>query len=56
MPDPTKIANWHRIDDLVTTSRQPTEDQLADIQALGVQKRSSYSSRSEISTDFAGTI
>jgi protein tyrosine phosphatase (PTP) superfamily phosphohydrolase (DUF442 family) len=37
MPDPEKIDNWRRLDDRVTTSGQPTEQQLADIQALGVR-------------------
>ncbi|HVH79446.1 MAG TPA: protein tyrosine phosphatase family protein [Stellaceae bacterium] len=37
MADPEGIYNWRRLDDRITTSGQPTEDQLADIQALGVQ-------------------
>jgi protein tyrosine phosphatase (PTP) superfamily phosphohydrolase (DUF442 family) len=37
MPDPEKTYNWRRLDDRVTTSGQPTEQQLADIQALGVR-------------------
>lgn len=36
MADPAGIYNWRRLDDLITTSGQPTEPQLADIQALGV--------------------
>jgi uncharacterized protein (TIGR01244 family) len=35
--DPDGIYNWHRLDDRVTTSGQPTEAQLADIAALGVR-------------------
>jgi uncharacterized protein (TIGR01244 family) len=37
MADPETIYNWRRLDDRVTTSGQPTEPQLADIQALGVR-------------------
>jgi protein tyrosine phosphatase (PTP) superfamily phosphohydrolase (DUF442 family) len=37
MADPTSIYNWHRLDDRITTSGQPTEPQLADIRALGVR-------------------
>jgi uncharacterized protein (TIGR01244 family) len=37
MADPETIYNWRRLDDRVTTSGQPTEQQLADIQALGVR-------------------
>ena len=37
MVDPETIYNWHRLDDRITTSGQPTEQQLADIRALGVQ-------------------
>ena len=37
MDDPETIYNWHRLDDRITTSGQPTEEQLADIQALGVK-------------------
>ncbi len=37
MADPETIYNWKRLDDRVTTSGQPTEQQLADIQALGVR-------------------
>src|SRR5580693_3086260 len=37
MVDPETIYNWRRLDDRITTSGQPTEQQLADIQALGVR-------------------
>ncbi len=37
MADPVGIYNWHRLDDRITTSGQPTEAQLAEIAALGVQ-------------------
>ena len=37
MADPGTIYNWRRLDDRVTTSGQPTEQQLGDIQALGVR-------------------
>lgn len=37
MTDPDFIYNWRRLDDRTTTSGQPTETQLADIQALGVR-------------------
>ncbi len=37
MADLTAIYNWHRLDDRITTSGQPTEEQLADIRALGVK-------------------
>src|SRR3954453_332798 len=37
MADPETICNWRRLDDRVTTSGQPTEQQLADIRALGVR-------------------
>ena len=36
MADPDTIYNWRRLDDRITTSGQPTEPQLADIEALGV--------------------
>ena len=36
MADPDSIYNWRRLDDRITTSGQPTEPQLAEIQALGV--------------------
>jgi len=35
--DPTTIYNWRRLDDRITTAGQPTEQQLADIHALGVR-------------------
>ena len=37
MADPEAIYHWRRLDDLITTSGQPTEPQLADLQALGVR-------------------
>ena len=37
MADPEAIYNWRRLDDRITTSGQPTEQQLADIRALGVR-------------------
>lgn len=37
MSDPEGIYNWHRLDDRITTSGQPTEEQLAEIRALGVR-------------------
>ena len=37
MADPETIYNWRRLDDRITTSGQPTEQQLADIRALGVR-------------------
>ena len=37
MADPEGIYNWRRLDDRITTSGQPTEEQLTDIQALGVR-------------------
>jgi uncharacterized protein (TIGR01244 family) len=37
MADPETIYNWRRLDGRITTSGQPTEQQLADIQALGVR-------------------
>jgi protein tyrosine phosphatase (PTP) superfamily phosphohydrolase (DUF442 family) len=37
MTDPEDIYNWRRLDDRITTSGQPTERQLAEIQALGVR-------------------
>ena len=36
MNDPTDIMNWRRLDPRVTTSGQPTTDQLAAIADLGV--------------------
>ncbi len=35
--DAESIRNWHRLDARVTTSGQPTEAQLAALQALGVR-------------------
>ena len=37
MADPELIYNWRRLDDRITTSDQPSEAQLADIQALGIR-------------------
>ncbi len=37
MTDPDTIYNWRRLDERITTSGQPTEAQLAEIQALGVR-------------------
>ena len=37
MVDPGTIYNWRRLDDRITTSGQPTEQQLGDIGALGVR-------------------
>jgi protein tyrosine phosphatase (PTP) superfamily phosphohydrolase (DUF442 family) len=37
MADPQSIYNWRRLDDRIITSGQPTETQLADIEALGVR-------------------
>jgi uncharacterized protein (TIGR01244 family) len=34
--DPAEIYNWRRLDDRITTSGQPTENQLSTIQQLGV--------------------
>ena len=36
MTDPEAIYNWRRLDGRITTSGQPTEEELADIRALGV--------------------
>lgn len=36
MPDPLHIPVWRRLDDRITTSGQPSEEQLAEIQKLGV--------------------
>lgn len=36
MADPQTIYRWRRLDDRITTSGQPTEQQLAEIRALGV--------------------
>jgi uncharacterized protein (TIGR01244 family) len=37
MADPDAIHHWLRLDDRVTTSGQPTEEQLREIAALGVR-------------------
>lgn len=37
MTDPADIYNWRRLDDRLTTSGQPREDQLAALGALGVR-------------------
>ena len=37
MSDPTHIYVWRRLDGQLTTSGQPTEDELAMLPALGVQ-------------------
>ncbi len=37
MNDPDHIHNWLRLDDQITTSGQPSEEELAKIQALGVE-------------------
>lgn len=37
MSDPIDIPNWLRIDDRLTTSGQPNEEQLAAIRDLGVE-------------------
>jgi uncharacterized protein (TIGR01244 family) len=37
MADPTGIMNWYRLDDRVTTSGQPTEEELTSIADLGVR-------------------
>ncbi|MDJ0920106.1 MAG: protein tyrosine phosphatase family protein [Henriciella sp.] len=36
MHDPSNIYNWRRVDARVTTSGQPTEEQLAELKQLGV--------------------
>lgn len=36
MSDPTDIYNWRRLDSRVTTSGQPTEEQLAELSKLGI--------------------
>ena len=36
MADPEAIYNWRRLDERLTTSGQPTEGQLRELQALGV--------------------
>lgn len=37
MNDPEHIAGWLRLDEHITTSGQPSEDELAEIKALGVE-------------------
>ena len=37
MRDPIDIPNWYRLDDRLTTSGQPSSEQLAQIAALGVR-------------------
>jgi uncharacterized protein (TIGR01244 family) len=37
MTDTVSIYHWHRLDDRITTSGQPSEAQLADLAALGVR-------------------
>ena len=37
MADPRSIYNWHRLDERITTSGQPTESQLGEIHALGIR-------------------
>jgi protein tyrosine phosphatase (PTP) superfamily phosphohydrolase (DUF442 family) len=37
MSEPEQIFNWHRIDDLVTTSGQPSEAQLVGLKEIGVR-------------------
>ena len=37
MDDPTDTYNWRRLDERLTTSGQPTEDQLQAVAALGVE-------------------
>lgn len=36
MHEPINIYNWRRVDNCVTTSGQPTEEQLSEIRQLGV--------------------
>jgi protein tyrosine phosphatase (PTP) superfamily phosphohydrolase (DUF442 family) len=36
--DPVAIYHWRRLDDRITSSGQPTEAQLADLQAIGVRE------------------
>lgn len=35
--DPTEIFAWHRLGDTLTTSGQPTEAQLGELRAIGVE-------------------
>lgn len=37
MSDPTDLYNWRRLDNRVTTSGQPTEEQLAELSQLGIR-------------------
>lgn len=37
MSDPAHIHRWHRLSDMLTTSGQPTEPQLAEIRDLGAR-------------------
>jgi len=37
MSDPTDIYNWRRLDSRVTTSGQPTEEQLGELPMLGIE-------------------
>ncbi|GAB5489100.1 MAG: hypothetical protein Pars2KO_26700 [Parasphingorhabdus sp.] len=37
MSDPVQIHNWLRLDDRITTSGQPSEEELAEIKALGIE-------------------
>jgi len=37
MADPADIHNWRRLDERLTTSGQPTEDQLAALAEIGVR-------------------
>lgn len=37
MSDPTDVYNWRRLDSRVTTSGQPTEEQLAKLSKLGIR-------------------
>jgi len=37
MADPEPIYNWRRLDNRITTSGQPSEQQPVDIAALGVR-------------------
>jgi len=37
MSDPIEIYNWRRLDSRVTTSGQPTEAQLEELQKLGIR-------------------
>jgi len=36
MSDPVEIYNWRRLDSRVTTSGQPSEEQLAELPGLGI--------------------